>query len=475
MLVGAAPPFAFLDPPGSPLMRFIHLPSTAWLGCALVAAAAPAEAWNKRSCLNKDDPRQFIDAIAASIREENDSFEKVKTYENILSCYNSAAEQERECLKRTAHYARVWQRSSANGLGLQQSDGSVWPNDKFYEANEKALAVPECLKNADLFTQLQKTNLSDINSVKTTVDAINRQCQNAIVVPYVTATVNSIDQNDVGSDWRGRIVMWTEDTDFSQYVQFSVNANKATKQPKRVQASVVKIKKSDNDKGNTYIFDWARVVPNQFVPKLAGQQFGNDQHCYSCHWNGVLAIYPFQPQPPEKEKEIDVGNAASKLGDGYKEWLKQLNDAYLSEAIRINKKILADRINFTKVVGAPPQLSELPDVLSDPTCVDADLDGNNVSAQDQQTAIDKLSAKGCSKCHASRSKGFYEPGGYFAMIQKYVSGGLMPPKELTADSIAKGQTKADRSDIHGFGRLANQCFVDSAYWNFNAWLKSDCN
>jgi hypothetical protein len=147
----------------------------------------------------------------------------------------------------------------------------------------------------------------------------------------------------------------------------------------------------------------------------------------------------------------------------------------ISEVIRINKQIIADRSKYTKVVGAPPQLSELPDVLSNPTCVDADLDGNKISAQDQQTAIDMLTTKDCNKRHASRSKGFYEPGGYFAMMQKYIAGGLMPPKEPTADSIAKCQTKADPSDIQRFGRLANQCFVDTAYWNFNTWLKSDCN
>jgi hypothetical protein len=126
-----------------------------------------------------------------------------------LNCYDSAADQERKCLDRTAQYARVWQRSFANGLGLQQSDGLVWSNDKFYEVTQKALAVPECLKNSDLFAQLQKTNLSDLNSVKATVDAINRQCQNAIVVPYVTATIPSLDP--VGKDDRGRIVMWIED------------------------------------------------------------------------------------------------------------------------------------------------------------------------------------------------------------------------------------------------------------------------
>ena len=84
------------------------------------------------------------------------------------------------------------------------------------------------------------------------------------------------------------------------------------------------------------------------ISSITTKQFGNDQHCYSCHWTGVLAIYPFQPGPT-----VNVGRAANTLGPDYGEWLA-LNKSYARAATDKNDKInKKDKSNWVKVVGAP--------------------------------------------------------------------------------------------------------------------------
>jgi hypothetical protein len=45
-------------------MRFIHFPSIACFACVLVAAVAPAEAWDKGECLQTDGTAAFRNAVA---------------------------------------------------------------------------------------------------------------------------------------------------------------------------------------------------------------------------------------------------------------------------------------------------------------------------------------------------------------------------------------------------------------------------
>jgi hypothetical protein len=119
------------------------------------------------------------------------------------------------------------------------------------------------------------------------------------------------------------------------------------------------------------------------------QPFGNDQHCYACHWTGVLKIYPFEPPLTEKD---DPGGAARTLGSDYVDWLLKLNTKYQANVGKMNTQIANDQSQkvWTKVVGAPTP-EETPDALSDPT---------TCSNAQQQEAINNLSTNTtCMRCH----------------------------------------------------------------------------
>jgi hypothetical protein len=432
----------------------VYLPSIAWFACALLAAAAPAEAWEAAACQSKSNAADYRDYVAGALVDMEWQNTKSNWRDQIAGwmgdCKEALGDEEKErfgqCMERVVTYFNI---VDAPGLGLAMD------NDAFHSKFESNLAVPECLKDQDLFTKLQATNLSNAVSVYATVTRIQENCTGSIVVPYVSATVDSIDNPGEGKDNRGRIVVWIDDNDISHYVQFTVKANSTSTEGGLKQASVVNVKRSGPDKG-TYIFDWTRNDPHpKFEYSPPQPAFGNDQHCYSCHWTGVLAIYPFQP--PENPKD-DIGNAAGGLGD-YQTWLEDLNKNYKENTKNINEKILASSKNdWTKVVGAPtPELTldQFPDVLLDPACTEG---------KQKQAAITQLGATGCSRCHESRGKGFYDSN-YTQMINKYVAGGLMPPKNKAAS----------RDVIREHGDLARECFLDTARENVKTWLKgTDC-
>ncbi len=443
------------------LMRFIptvYLPSIASLACALLATAAPAEAWDAEKCLSQSDAAHFRDMLAPLFFDEewqsNNRDWRDQIHEWMKSCSDALDKKEEEHLARCLARVEAYDTNlEAPGLGLNMNNDDF--HSKFGTTN---LAIPDCLKDEELFTKLQATNLSDATSVNNTVMRIVQRCTGSIVVPYVSATIESIDNPGDGRDNRGRLVVWIGDNDISHYVQFTVSANPASKPSdvQRVQASVVNVKLSGPDKG-TYIFDWTRSPPDKFD---YNKQFGNDQHCYSCHWTGVLAIYPFQPDPT-----ADVGRAADTLGPDYGKWLKNLNKNYASAATDMNDQInKKDKSNWVKVAGAPT-LDQFPDVLSTPNC----------STPTQKTAIEKLAATGCNLCHRTRGQ-VYEFANYEQMIRKYVSGGFMPPKlPLSSEWIVTGSTKASRDDIRKYGTSAYQCFVNSAAQQAADWAKNtDC-
>ena len=51
-------------------MRFGPLRLIAWLTCTLLAAAAPAAAWNTKTCLDTDGPKAFRDKMIGILTEE---------------------------------------------------------------------------------------------------------------------------------------------------------------------------------------------------------------------------------------------------------------------------------------------------------------------------------------------------------------------------------------------------------------------
>jgi hypothetical protein len=265
-------------------------------------------------------------------------------------------------------------------------------------------------------------------------------------VPYVSATIPSLD--GVRGDNRGRIVVSIQDNNTSHYVQFTVSADNTTG-PFRQQASVVKVRKTGTATG-TYIFDWQRTDNDEFAYRdRAGSLFGNDQHCYTCHWSGVLAIHPFQPST-----DI-VGADPPALGSQYAEWLVPLNAKYAAETTKLNSQIKKDTQtpDWRKIVQSP-FLNGFPNLFLNPS--------ESCSA-DQKTAMSQLKADNCnsSNCHQNRGKAIFELGNYGAMIDKYVAGGLMPPSNNRASLVTR--------------ESASQCFQTDAALKMTAWLKgADC-
>jgi hypothetical protein len=406
--------------------------------------------------------------------------------QSITSCRNAEYQFQRQnfdrCVKRVRQYGDILVKP---GLGL------VVDNQRFHDiAYYKTLvAIPECLAkdpNAkDLFAALKKTRLNDKESVNETVTLIKKLCRGTgdkglFVLPYV-ASVNSLDNpdklppNPEYKDNRGRIVVWINDTErnISSYVQFSVNTDSDFQN--RKQASVVNVRKDGSDNGSgTYIFDWMRDYgSNQFV---YDDQFGNDQHCYACHWTGVIAIRPFRP-----EKTADVMEVAKHLGSGYEKWLNDLNEKYEAAAIDINQQILDDTKKYwNKNSGVmwAPKLDQ-PSVLSITPTSTASTASTAAGCDTEQTEAIKILVGGrkCTGCHSSRGGGFYDgmgPGNYYDIMKKYIAGGLMPPPNgtmPTAESIAKGETNAQLGAITKHGDNARQCFMKTAKQNLEAWLK----
>ena len=254
-----------------------------------------------------------------------------------------------------------------------------------------------------MFEALDKTTLSKEDSVEKAVKLIKQRCKDAVVVPYVSQTVTSLDGAD--GDKHGRIVVLIRDNDTSHYVQFTVDTGD-TPVGSRRQASVVKVSKT---KG-TFIFDWQRTANNEFAytgPRI--ELFGNDQHCYTCHWSGVLAIHPFHPPTT---KSPDVGKAGDTLGSGYEAWLTSLNTKYEFATNDLNKQIKEDTLNSVsrKVVGSPSLFDEkFPNLLVNPS----------EACPAEKIAMSQFT---CNGCHQNRGKAIFELKNYGDMINKYVAG-----------------------------------------------------
>jgi hypothetical protein len=437
-------------------MRFGPLRLVVWFTCALLAAAAPAAAWDAARCWDTDGPKAFRDKIIGILtdtnwgflEEKDQDFDKYKqgAYDTILGCQKSLSSSENghfnSCMSRVQDYAKVISRSQDDGrfsLGLDVD------NYTYYTQNKKILEIPSCLnkstQNKELFEALNNTTLSKEASVERSVNLIKQRCKDAVVVPYVSQTVTSLDGGN--RDKHGRIVVLIRDNDTSHYVQFTVDTGD-TPVGSRRQASVVKVSKT---KG-TFIFDWQRTANNEFAytgPRI--ELFGNDQHCYTCHWSGVLAIHPFQV--PTKERP-DVGNAVFGIPSGYEKWLTSLNTKYKSATDELNKQIKEDTLNsnLQKVVGSPSLFDEkFPNLLVNPS----------EACPAEKTAMSQFT---CNGCHQNRGKAIFELKNYGDMINKYVAGGLMPPNNTASADIRKA---------------ASQCFQKAAAAKMTTWLEgTDC-
>jgi hypothetical protein len=473
-------------------MRLTHLLRQASLACALLGAASPAAAWDDKMCLNKDfrDLRDFRDELASIVTGNEATSSggwsalipkerRQKTYDTITSCAATLRSAERatfdHCMARVRDYAEIVSRSQskAERQGTSPSLGLDIDNDTYFRMNRKILDVPECLEGSELFGALQATNLSNDVSVKATVALIEKKCTKEpgpkpIILPYVSATVDGLDgpwSDNLGDvfDNRGRIVLRIGDKDVVHYVQFSVNASEHTGDDvQRVQASVVKIKLSDKPPGTkgTYIFDWWRDPRTSKFKRTDNKEilFGNDTHCYACHWSGVLAIHPFRPPTTDDD---DVGGAADKLGPDYKGWLSALNETYSVAAGELKEQIKTDTNSpeLRKVVGSPrpDRLEGFPDLLSDPSnfCPESDPTGKSAIAKWLET-----NKNGCTNCHRNRGASIYDYTLYPGIMNKYVAGGLMPP--------GNSWTSKDRTAVL-------QCFTSAAAEKVRAWLKgTDC-
>jgi hypothetical protein len=448
-------------------MRFAPLRLIAWFTCALLVAGAPAAAWDASQCLDTTGPKAFRDRMADILTktdekllmglQRNTVWYKQDAYDTIRRCQKRLISSENvpfnSCMNRVTLYADVVSRSQGNleeRLNSPFSLGLDVDNQNYLKAYKKILEIPPCLNKPDqrkeLFEALDATLLSDQASVDKTVNLIKKRCEGAVVVPYVSQTVTSIDGPD-GSvpDKHGRIVVLIQDGDTNHYVQFTVDARDPVEL--RRQASVVKVSKT---KG-TFIFDWQRTDNHEFVYQSPGvSPFGNDQHCYTCHWSGVLAIHPFEVPTDDRP---DVGGAALSLPSGYEEWLTPLNTKYASETAKLNLEVKKDTKDpvLRKVVGSPSLLAQLPNLFSSPS---------SACSPEQQDAMSKLGADTCNSgaCHANRGKAIFELGNYGDMINKYIAGGLMPSNKAQSLTIRKS---------------ASECFQKDAAAKMTTWLKSE--
>jgi hypothetical protein len=480
---------------------------TSGFACLLTAigglAAAPSPSW-AWTCESQTSAQDFRDYLA----DRYFTFD-AKTRSDMIADCRKVVEQTKialeltkfdACLGRAKHYADILNRSGDRGLGLEIT------NVEFKQKYGDILAIPQELANKDLFDLLQKTNLAKPETVKLTVDKIKSLLHNnAIVLPYVSPNTQSIDD---APDTRGRIVVWYDDKDkeVSKYIQFTVDADPKPPAPSpgttRRQASVVNIKRTGLDKG-TYIFDWQRGAPtdptDQKFKYNAG--FGNNDHCYGCHANGVLAIHPFQGEPDE------FGDAAKLLGLNGKpaDWLNNLNDQYAQDAVKMNDQIDKDWAQEASIVAEAPTRklvsnddSQVPDGLQNPSAskacsVDEQkaaaalrprgplawdqwlTDWNNyvTSGGGMLSAYKRVQGKEhtCGTCHDDRSKALYEPGRYTAMMTKYIESGFMPPN-LPSYYYDKSKRRVLKNEVPVETRRdALACFLKATNNKVKDWIK----
>ena len=496
-------------------MRLNRFSGLLWLfatNFALLITAAPAaQAWVPGSCQGMLNATAFRDQLATTAL-----LGPGNTFNLIAPCRASVPVPQQAafdaCVLRVRNYTEILARP---GLGLNMTD-AVFHNT--YAATN--LVMPPLLLDATLFTRLQDTNLSNAASVALTVARIKTLYPAAIVVPYVSPTTPSID-NTGGADRRGRIVAWIDDAanNISHYVQFSVNANSASVSGvnlgaiQRTQASVVNVKRAGAGAG-TYIFDWQRTAPG--VAPIAfnyNPAFGNDQKCYGCHANGVLAIHPFESGwavPAAPLANDDVGGAAASLGPTYAAWLDPLNNLYRPDEVALNNQIAVDWGDVAGIVAEAPTPTQVvpgqtvPNALQDPSA------STNCSAP-QRTAVLALRPRGpltntqwtldwtnflgsgagrfwtyrpaqgaithnCNSCHNStvttqRGLMVYEPASYGNILQKYVAGGFMPPDIPAYD--ASGGAEVRRNTVPLATRqTATQCFEADVEARVTTWMKN---
>jgi hypothetical protein len=449
-------------------MRFGPFRLIVWFTCMLLAAGAPAAAWDATKCMSTNGPKTFRDEMIGLLTKWNldflshagDDFPTYKqdAYDTINDCQKKLSESEKapfaKCMSRVMPYAEVISRTQGNPdrrVGSKLSLGLDMSNYDYFRTYKDILKIPPCLNepsSKELFETLDKTNLSDEDSVETTVNLIKQRCKGAVVVPYVSQTVTSLDTG-VGDDKYGRIVVLIQADNTSHYIQFTVSTHDPSGELRRRQASVVKVKKSGGNMG-TYIFDWQRTDDNEFV--YTGRDlslFGNDQHCYTCHWSGVLSIHPFGVPTTERP---DVGQAGPTLGSEleYKKWLPSLNAKYASEKTTLNAQAKVDAQNpdWNKVVRSP-SLDNPPNLFTRPS------ESCSAAKKNEISALNPDSCNG-STCHQKRGKAIFELGNYRDMINKYVAGGLMP-----LGNAASADTRGS----------ASECFQADAASKMTTWLK----
>jgi hypothetical protein len=182
-----------------------------------------------------------------------------------------------------------------------------------------------------------------------------------------------------------------------------------------------------------YIFDWKRDrSTNSFV---YDKQFGNSNHCYACHLNGVIAIHPFRFVNPGDPRDID--GAGRTLGDDYRRWLGRLNSTYETQAQAMNQQIHKDSVRQegsteldipTLVVNAPQPSTYVASNVSWPLPPDPLKPGGCSKAiGDLVPPTQATQWKACNVCHQHRAKPFYNVGLTDGIIAEYIMGGFMPP------------------------------------------------
>jgi hypothetical protein len=397
------------------------------------------------------------------------------------------------CFERVRAYADLL---GVPGLGLPGMT-----NDAYENAHGTGpLAIPVKLADRELFDRLKAANLSDRSSVEAVVKRVKELYGKALVVPYVSATTPSID-NTTGMynrDRRGRFIVWIPDEvdpSLSRYVQFTVNTDPTTPTSvDRVQASIVTFKRGTG----AYVFDWKR--DDTTATFVYDRGFGNDQHCYTCHASGVLAIHPFQTG------DDDVGRAAQGLGLDYAAWLDPLNATYRGELRKLNDQILTEYgTSRASVVGAPTRRTvlqglEFPNGMLEPRPSDG------VCTTDEYAAVAALRPRGptsvegwapgwgkwfrdqvgwtpeilyretpgpilntkCSTCHIDRGSSVFDVASYTDLIGKYVEGGWMPPDLPSYDS--RGEIVRNQVPLVDRQRAA-ECYRKRLEAVVSAWLR----
>ncbi len=313
------------------------------------------------------------------------------------------------------------------------------------EYKDTALKVPALLADQELFTLLQRTNLSRLDSVERVVKKIKALYRDAIVLPYISPSTASIDKPDT----YGRIIVWVEDAGVSRYVQFSVNAKPTDLTSNRFQASVVNLDPKVEG-GKAFIFDWTRSTPNTHKFEFKSGAGQNGQTCYQCHMDGVLAVHRFWPKHRAQFPET-----ADSLGDNSDGWLEKLNLTYDTASADLNHKMEADNLKYKGVAFAPAR--DLPGLNAPvPNPLGTPKDSAACSLAERQ-AVETLrtsapGGKACVACHTGniRDNPVYADGALNAMVDKYIRLGYMPPGN-TADQATRN--KAADCFVNAYSRL----------------------